>query len=164
MRAAQAFTYLPRLRAAERRVPRALPRLQARVRGPRVDRELARGIATWHSPLHAERALYLTSNRTRNNLARSLDRLLAHAEMTRIQFVGTAVAIPCREQVREALPQILELAFRLRDGRPVGARGVAQLETLLCDGSGPCYSRSTPQALAAALEGVSRWLDIDDYD
>jgi hypothetical protein len=161
MKDAQAFTYLPRTRVAERRLPRVLSRLSARLRGPWLDRQLARGITSWSSPVHAERALQLTSNHTRNRLASSLDTLVERSEMPRSQLSGTPFVPPCREQVREALPQILALSSRLRGAAPVGARGVAQLEILLCDGAGPFYRRSTPAALAVALEDVWPWLEVD---
>ena len=66
---------------------------------------------------------------------------------------------PCRKQVREAPPQILAIAARLRDGTPVEARGVANLKLLLTDGAGPCYVRSHPHALAEPLRRIAGWLD-----
>ncbi len=86
---------------------------------------------------------------------------MEHAERPSTRF-GSAVVAPCREQVREALPLILDIAFRLRATVPVGAAGVARLRVLLSDGSGPCYSRSDPGALTIALQAVSESLDVHD--
>ena len=86
---------------------------------------------------------------------------MKHAEQPLTQ-VGSAVVPPCREQVREALPLILEIASRLRATAPVGAPGVARLSVLLCDGNGPCYSCSDPGALMIALQAVSQSLDVQD--
>ena len=131
------------------------------MRSWRIDRDLASGVAPWHSRTHAARSLQLTSLRSRRSLARSLERLVKHAEQPCTR-VGSAVVPPCREQVREALPLLLEIASRLRATAPVGAGGIARLSVLLCDGNGPCYSRSHPGALMIALEAVSQSLDVQD--
>ena len=161
MRSAHALS-LTSLAAA--RCPQRPPRtawLVARLRAPWLDRQLADGVATWASPSHAARALQLTGARSRRSLAGSLERLVKHAEQPSTR-VGSAVVPPCREQVREALPLILEIASRLRATAPVGAAGIARLSVLLCDGNGPCYSRSDPGALMIALQAVSRSLDVQD--
>ena len=58
-----------------RRLPQ-LTRLLARLRSPKLDKELAAGAASWSSPVHAARALQLTGTRHRRALARSLERLV----------------------------------------------------------------------------------------
>jgi hypothetical protein len=137
--------------------------LLAHLRALWLDRQLAAGIVPWHSKLHAVRSLQLTSDRSRRALARSLEHLVEHAEMSRIQSVGTAVVIPCREQVREARPVILAMVSRLRASAPVDARGMARLRLLLTDGTGPCYTPSgRPDALAVELQTVDQWLDAAD--
>jgi hypothetical protein len=135
--------------------------LVAHARGRRLDRDLAAGIATWRSPTHAARALQLTSPRNRRQLARSLERLLEHADDPRIYFMS-AVVTPPRRQVREARSLIVEIVSRLRSRDPVDAPGVARLATLLRDGAGPCYSRSQAGALTTALENVTSSLDVYD--
>src|SRR2546423_10873043 len=86
-------------------------RVRARLHAPSLDRELASGIAPWRSPLHAARALALTSDRSRRGLARSLERLVEQAQCARSQSRG-AVVYPCREQVLDALPALLTIAGR----------------------------------------------------
>jgi hypothetical protein len=136
-------------------------RVLARVLAPRLDRELAQGIAPWSSGAHAARAVQLTSDRTRRTLAHSLERLIDDVENPRSRFMS-AVVSPWPDQVRHAMPLILTLAPRLRSAEPVNARGIAQLSRLLSDGGGPCYVPARPEALTLALQQVSRWLDVDD--
>ncbi len=68
-----------------RRRPR-LTRLLARVRSPKLNRELAAGAASWSSPVHAARALQLTGTRHRRALARSLERLVESAAAPHAPF------------------------------------------------------------------------------
>jgi hypothetical protein len=91
-------------------------------------------------------------------MARSLERLIELSAERQPLFKG-AVIQPCTEQVHEALPQILGLASRLRAPEPVAARGVASLQSLLCDGAGPCYLPTHPDALAIALQAIADMLD-----
>jgi hypothetical protein len=133
--------------------------LNARLHAPSLDRELASGIAPWRSPLHAARALALTSGRNRRGLARSLERLVETAQQPRSQYRGAAV-YPCREQVIEAMPMLLTIAGRLRCADPIDARGVARLNILLSDGNGPCYVKIRRDALTDALQEISQWLAV----
>ena len=72
----------------------------------------------------------------------------------------SAVIYPCREQVIEALSPLLTIAGRLRSAGPVDPRGVARLNILLSDGSGPCYVRIRRNALTDALQEISQWLAV----
>jgi hypothetical protein len=160
MKAAPSVAYAPRTR--DWRPPRTMTSLVARMRGSRLDRELARGVAPWRSPTHAARSLQLTGPRSRVFLARSLESLIARAELSRRDLIGSAVVPPSREQVYGALAQILAVAGRLRDSSPVRARGAAALRILLSDGAGPCYRRGQRDELARALDEVARWLDTEE--
>ena len=84
-----------------------------------------------------------------------------HSERPGGPFRG-AVVQPCREQVREAIPEILDVAAILRSSVPVRAQAVAALSELLSDGGGPCYARSEPAALRLALERVAETLTVED--
>ena len=103
--------------------------------------------------------MQLTSNRSRQSLARSLELLVERAEQRAPSGMSAAVA-PCREQVRNALPEIRAISGRLRTAEPVDARGVAMLRAVLGDGGGPCYVRSHPASLTVRLREVSRWLRV----
>jgi hypothetical protein len=136
--------------------------LWAQLRGPALDRQLAREMASWASPLHAARALQITSPRRRRLLADSLERLLDDVRRpARGPRLGAAVP-PDRQQINAAASQIEALATRLRDGEPVRAEGVARLRALLCDGAGPVYTPSRSPDLPGALDAVARWLNVED--
>jgi len=145
--------------SASHRSSLRLAGIVAHLRALSIDRELAEGVPSWCSPIHAARSLQLTSNRSRRNVARSLERLVELAELPPTARRGAAIS-PSPEQVRASSPLITRIASRLRSPDPVDARGVAALRELLCDGASPCYAPAPPGALVDALQGVSQWLEI----
>jgi hypothetical protein len=161
MRTAHAL-HLPHLAHRNRpRPPRWHTRLLAHLCAAWIDPQLANGTPAWQSPMLAARAIQLTSSRRRRAIARWLESLLERVQEPATPFRGAAVT-PCREQVRDALPEILSIAARLRSTSPVDARGIAALRRLLSDGGGPCYTRVHPGALTVALEDAAQWLDVSD--
>ena len=162
MRGAHVLTHplAPATSRQERRHPTA--RVRARLRAPWLDRQLAMGAPTWCTPVHAARALQLTSDRSRRSLARSLARLVRDAEQRPVGPFGGGPVPPCRIQVHNARPLLLALSAQLRAGEPVEAAGIARLRALLCDGTGPCYARIEPDALTTALQAISQWLEVQD--
>lgn len=162
MRGAHAIVGIPLSERGARRPPGRLDRVAARVRGPWLDRQLARGIEPWRSPALAARALQLTGDRRRRALARSLERLVDRAQEPAAGIQISAVVPPCREQVRAAIPMILEVSSRLRSRAPIDPRGVARLHALLCEGAGPCYVRTYRDALKDELDEVATWLEATD--
>jgi hypothetical protein len=158
------------MRTAELPIPHSSPRSPRRQEPPWDDRIVARLLAPWldrdlaeatlfRSPVtHAARAVQLTSSR-RPSLARSLDALVERADQAAPSSMSAALR-PCREQVRDALPEIKAISARLRTAEPVDARGVAILRAVLGDGGGPCYARSHPAALTVRLQEVSRCLRV----
>jgi hypothetical protein len=133
----------------------------ARLRAPWLDGQLATGTEPWRSPVHAARALQLTSARSRRSVARSLEKLVERADEPSAPY-RSAVVPPCRRQVREARPLLLLLAARLRGNDPVDPRGVAALKSLICDGAGPVYAGGRPDALRARLESITPALEALD--
>jgi hypothetical protein len=127
--------------------------LLARLRGRRLDHELAQGTPPWHSGLHAARSRQITGARCRRALARALERILDELDLAQPMIWTAAIPI-CREQVAEARPLLLLVAARLRADVPLAACGVARLRLLLFEGDSPMYARSSPDALALALENV----------
>ena len=126
-----------------------------------LDQELARGDSPLGSPALALRARQLVSPRTRERLAAALERLVECAK--RRPEPSEIVWVPHRE-ILEARSELLGLASRLRDARPVYARGVAMVARLIHDGTGPAFTPHAGVALrravavaANALEG--RWRD-----
>ena len=162
MRAAPAIG-LPHLALEPRRVARPpLLFLRARLRAEALDRDLAAGAAPWRSPLHAARAVQLTSPRMRAHVAGALESLAERAVLTPFEHAGCAALPPCRAQVADALPAIREIAARLRAPEPLDARGVAATLAILRDGAGPCYHPIHHRALTRALRAASSWLDPEE--
>ncbi len=162
MRHTHALTPFPLPRSTSLRPPGLLDRIAARVRGPWLDRQLARGVVTWHSPAHAARAVQVASDRRRRALARSLERLVEQSDRPQRRSMASAMIAPCRRQVRAALPDILDVSARLRSTGPVDPYGMLRLHDLLCDGGGPCYAWIHPDALTIELREVSTWLEVND--
>jgi hypothetical protein len=137
--------------------------LRARVFASRrsLDEALADGASPVWTPELALRARQLVSRGSRQQLATSLERLVKGAKRS---VPPRAVAVPLpRREILEAQTSLFSIAARLRDERPVYARGMALLSRLLSDGSGPAYNphagaslRHAVGAIAAALDGQWR--------
>jgi len=128
---------------------------------PSLDEGLARGDSPLGSAALALRARQLVTRSNRDRLARALARLVERA--ARPPSPREVIWVP-RCEILEARTALLGLADRLRDARPVYARGVAMVSRLIQDGTGPAYTRGAGVALrgaiaaaADALEG--RWRD-----
>jgi len=146
-------------RSPRHRGPHRHDRIVARLLAAWIDRDLARETVSLSTVTHAARAGQWTSGRSRRSLARSLDLLVERAERAAPSHISAAI-LPCREQVRDALPEIMAISARLRTAEPVDARGIAMLRAVLGDGGGPCYVRSHPGALTGRLQEVSRCLRV----
>ena len=58
---------------------------------------------------------------------------------------------------------MLTIAQRLRSNAPVGVCGIARLQALLSNGTGPCYAPpSHPDALITELRAVADLLEAHD--
>jgi hypothetical protein len=134
--------------------------LRARVFASRrsLDEALADGASPVWSPQLALRARQLVSRGSRQRLATSLERLVKEAKGS----VSPPVPVP-RQEILEAQTSLFSIAARLRDERPVYARGVALLSRLRSDRRGPAYNphaggslRHAVEAIAAALDGQWR--------
>ena len=84
-------------------------RIVARLLAPQIDRDVAQGTPSWSTPTHPARAMQLTSSRSRH----SLELLVERAEQRAPSSMSAAVAL-CREQVRNALPEIRAISAWLR--------------------------------------------------
>jgi hypothetical protein len=129
---------------ASRRAATPAPVLPARalatLRHSALDRRLAAGAETTADRQLTARAWQITRRSARARVAAALDAILIDAERPRPEQ-GARVRV-CREEVEVARPEIVRLAERLRDRRPVRPRGVALVRQLLADGAGPLYSAS----------------------
>jgi hypothetical protein len=148
--------YCSRLGAQLDRPPLAL---RARVFASRrsLDDALADGASPLWTPELALRARQLVSRGSRQQLATSLERLVKEAQRS---VSPRAVAVPLpRREISEAQTSIFSIATRLRDERPVYARGMALLSRLLSDGSGPMYNSHAGGSLGHAVGAIAAALD-----
>jgi hypothetical protein len=139
-------TPLPQLRTA----PEAglAARLLARARRFPLDRQLADGADPAQGAQLAARAAWLARPATRALIARGLERMAQADELS----PGRWGVTPSRPAARENREQLLALASLLRSDRRLYARGVAQLELVVIDGTGPAYRDHRGEALARELE------------
>jgi hypothetical protein len=133
---------------------RLAARLLARVGALALDRRLIAGEDPASSALLAARAARLTGPRYRESLAVGLEALLGAAR----RASGIARISPDRSAVLANELAIRTLAGRLKDRAPVCAPGVARLERLLTDSTGPAF-RGGAAALAGELARAAAALD-----
>jgi hypothetical protein len=110
-----------------------MSRFAVALRAPRLDRALAAGADPASEPSLRDRALRLTSLRTRRRIARALEELE--------QGPGVPVR---RDQVGEARELLDELTTALRSRDRVSARGVLLARRIITDGCGPLYAPDYP--------------------
>ena len=127
--------------------PRLAVRLRARAQRLTLDRVLAAGADPSASPLLAARAAQLVHPRTRQRIAAWLEQFAHTAERPR----SRVKTLPLRGAVRPNQEALLELARTLRHPHLYYARGIAMLELVLADGTGPAYTDPTGEGLARQL-------------
>ncbi|HEX3974691.1 MAG TPA: hypothetical protein VHW96_00420 [Solirubrobacteraceae bacterium] len=128
--------------------PTLITRLRARGRRLELDRALAEGADPSSSPLLAARAGQLVRSSSRNRLASALERLALTADAPPTRFG----AVPRRRALRANRFALMDLAGTLRKGGVLYARGIAMLELVLIDGTGPAYTDARGEGLARELE------------
>jgi hypothetical protein len=127
----------------------ALARLAARLRAGSLDRALAHGADPRATPQLAARARLLTSPGRRARAADALEHLVRAARGPQRRWW----ALTRHNSVLANSSELHALASLLRSERPVYARGVAVLNELLSDGTGPVY-RDADGQLASRLRQV----------
>ena len=133
-------------------------RLQARLLGDRLDRELASGVRPETDPVLMLRAARISSPRSRRELASLVRRLLDSALETRdTRFAAQSMVLLPR--VRKARREFEELLECLEAPAPLPARGMAAVMLLLRDGSGPLYRAESRQSLARMVRDITGQLD-----
>jgi hypothetical protein len=120
-------------------------RVVAHMRTFRLDGALARGVAPETSSPLELRAGTLIGPTVRQQLGDHIRQILRTAQQG-CRFPIHSVVIS-RRLVRDVEPELSQLALRLLDGWPVDVRGVASVQTLLCDGCGPLYDAYDGDAL-----------------
>ena len=138
-------------------------RVAAAVLADRLDRTLAEGVEPESDVLLAVRAERLASVRSRNDLARTLGRLLRAASEPE-HTLGRASSMAVLSRVREAQPELEDLIDHLLAPVPVPARGMALVRQLLRDGAGPLFRyesqadlRRQVRCASAALDPAQDW-------
>jgi hypothetical protein len=135
LRATAATGVLTAHAAARVLEPSASARLLARVFSHRADRALIDGADPSASPVLAARAARLGAARTRSELARALEALVRAAQGPQRRWW----ALSSPTSVLANSSELHALASLLDSGAPVYARGVAAVNQLLSDGTGPAY-------------------------
>jgi len=132
--AGQGFLVAHERRAASLE-PDVFARIASRLRASSLDRKLIAGADPLTSPALAARAATLCSRRTRTQLAAGLERSLRAALGPQRRWWAVSPHSPLLANA----DQLRELAELLRGAEPLRAAGMAMLNRLLTDGSGPVY-------------------------
>jgi hypothetical protein len=130
--------------------PSIARRLRVHLHRGRLDRQLADGLAPEAFHDRALRATQLAGMPTRRQIARSLRRLVEHAEMPPGALLGSAVPV-CRRSVLAWREALLGLAERLEQPVRLDPRGVARALVLLTDGGGPFYDARAQRSMSEAV-------------
>jgi hypothetical protein len=125
-------------------------RLRVRLHRWQLDRELAEGCFCDASRQRELRAGQLSDPLTSRKLAASLRQLVAGTQRPRASSLGSAVPV-VREAVLGWQEGLLGLAEQLERARALNPRGVARVQVLLTDGSGPLYNPSSERSLTEAI-------------
>jgi hypothetical protein len=125
-------------------------RLRVHLHRGRLDRQLADGLAPEAFHDRALRATQLAGMPTRCQVARSLRRLVEHAETPAGALLGSAVPV-CRRSVLAWREALLGLAERLEQPVQLDPCGVARALVLLTDGGGPFYDARAQRLMSDAV-------------
>ncbi len=139
------------------RQSRTAERLRARIHRWRLDTAIAGGACPDSAPALSLRANELIGRRSRGRLSRAIQRLLRRSNRS-LHPIHDPVPI-CWQKVRSARPALEQLAAHLSGPDPVDARGVAMVQIILSDGSGPLFSRPCADDLEPALEAAIEALE-----
>jgi len=139
----------PTIATHETFTPTISTRLSARLKRRTLDQELSRGADPCGTPVRALRATELTGTQVRYRTAEQLEQLATFHDQPHVARFG-----PRRAAAEVNQDRLARLAQRLRDDRPVAARGMASLSLALSDGTSPVYNDRDGRALAEELERV----------
>ena len=131
----------------------------ARLQAHALDRDLARGVAPESCGALTLRARTLIGPSARTALARQLRRVVSDARGGHVWLSRVAVRRPA---VLDAAEELDVLADRLAAPGPVDVRGVAQVQLLLTDGTGPLYFRGAAEELRARVADALSRLEVLD--
>jgi hypothetical protein len=129
--------------------PGLAARAAARIRHQVLDQQLAGGANPADRALRAARATELTKRASRERVAGEIEQLLRFPDESHLLRVGPH---PLATQVNRG--ELLLLAELLRSDAPLTVRGLARLQLVLTDGTGPLYIDRDGRALTRELEQV----------
>jgi hypothetical protein len=110
-------------------------RISARIRVSALDRALIDGADPARGPALAARAALLTSRRGRSQLAAGLEQLVRKAQGSQRRWW----ALEQRQAILANASELHAVAMELHSEQPLYAAGLARVNQLLVDGSGPAY-------------------------
>jgi hypothetical protein len=122
-------------------------RILAHLRRHALDRALSDGADPASCPLLAARARQLSGRRTRTGIAIGLERMAGSSDVPSRGRVH-----PAPGAVHANRRALLDLASILRRRDPLYVRGIAMLELMLSDGTGPAYTDRRGEGLARELD------------
>lgn len=130
--------------------PGPLTRIAAWMRRGSLDRALSHGVSPTSSQLLAARARQLSRASTREQIAGGLERIAQSVDGPR-----SAVRVePSRRAIAANRDELLALASTLRRDELPYANGVAALELVVTDGTGPAYTDHDGELLARELQSA----------
>jgi hypothetical protein len=141
-----------RARSATRR-----ERVASHVFGDRLDRELAAGARPEASATLSLRASQLACPASRRMLASTVARLIRSSQEP-LATLGPLRSRGLLDRVAAARPELEELIEHLLAPAPVSARGVAIVQLLLTDGTGPLHGHGSSAELGRVLRQATRAL------
>lgn len=143
--------------AAESRTRASIAaRLRTRWRKLDLDRALAAGVDPAQNELLTLRAEQLTTRTARESLARSL---VGSIELAEMSALATARIRLRRRAIRDARPELLGLARRLREPEPVGPQAPAMTSHLVSDAGSPLYENALNPSLRGYVLEASGLID-----
>jgi hypothetical protein len=125
-----------------------------------LDERLARGAGPDTDPLLSRRAAQLMEPSTRKHVADALQIALDDARRT--WSLGARLPLR-RAEIRACAQDIVALAARLRDDRPIDVEGAAMAARLVYDGTSPMY-RDGAVPLRYAVRSARLALDPVELD
>jgi hypothetical protein len=132
-------------------------RLLARLASSRLDCQLASGVAPESNGLLAARAERLVSPLMRWALAQNWEALLL--QVHRPPVMRDPRVPLCRDRILAAEDDVRVMLDALTTPLPVPARGIAMVNRLLGDGTGPLYNRDSATDVRAVLRVATELLD-----
>jgi hypothetical protein len=133
-------------------------RLKVHLTRGTLDRQIASGRPYLSTPALALRAQQLAEPRTRRQVARTLRKIVEHADRRTAGPVLSAVVVE-PVAVRRARHPILGLAERLESTAQVNPAGIARAEVLITDGLSPLFDRNSPRTVTEAIYEVQDALE-----